>query len=72
MKQKCCFCKSKAEDSIEFECGNGANSSVAIWLCTGHLDEYEKDEYAFHDKYADQIEGEFMENLISYADSLRG
>lgn len=68
---KCAICKNIAPDSIEIECGNNAENSVALWLCEPHLDEFEKDEWAFRDKYDDKIEGEWLEDMLSYADSLR-
>lgn len=71
MKGHCSLCKEPAIESIEFECGNNAENSVAMYLCQNHLDEYDKDEYAFQSKYADKIEGEWMEDMLSYADSLR-
>lgn len=72
MKGHCGLCKHEAVESIEFECGNNAENSVAMYLCENHLAEYDKDEYAFQDKYANQIEVGWMEDMLSYADSLRG
>lgn len=68
--KKCAICKSPAEDSIEFECGNGAENSVDMYLCESHLAECEKDECAFQDKYAEKIESEWLSDMLSYADSL--
>lgn len=72
MSNYCALCKhTKAEDSIEFECGNNAENSVSVWLCEAHLKEAEESEYAFRDKYAEKLESEWMESQICRAEALR-
>ena len=72
MSNYCVLCKrSKATDGIEIECGNNAENSVMLWLCEEHMAEFDNDEWAFRDKYSDKIEGAWLENMLSYADSLR-
>jgi hypothetical protein len=71
MKRHCALCRNEAPDSIDLECGNNAENSVALWLCDAHYDEFEKDNYAFQDKYADKIEDEWLETQLAQADALK-
>ena len=72
MSNYCVLCKrTKADDGVEIECGNNAENSVILYMCEAHMAEFENDEWAFRDKYSDKIEGEWLKNMLSYADSLR-
>lgn len=68
---RCSVCKKHSVDSMEFEGGNNAEFSMIFEMCQEHWDEYEKDEYAFRDKYAELIDNECYERLIDQADALR-
>ena len=68
---RCSLCKEASVESLEFEGGNNAELSVTMGLCETHLAEYDKDEYAFQDKYADQINTGCYDQLVSNADALR-
>lgn len=68
---RCAICKQHAVDSIEFEGGNNAELSMIFNMCQAHFDEYEKDEWAFRDKYAEKIDNDCYERLIDQADSMR-
>ena len=67
----CQLCKQPSEDSLEFETGNNAEYGVVIYLCAAHLVEYGIDEYAFQDKYAEQILGALYESWRGQADYLK-
>jgi|WetSurMetagenome_2_1015567.scaffolds.fasta_scaffold212049_3 hypothetical protein len=72
MSKYCVLCKhTKAEDSIEVECGNNAENSVNLWLCEAHLKEADDDYSAFSDKYGEKIESEWMESMCCRADMLK-
>jgi hypothetical protein len=72
MSSYCFICKhTKAEDSIEVECGNNAENSVTLPLCEAHLQEAEDTGYDFQCKYAEKIEEEWLENQLGHADMLR-
>lgn len=65
---KCILCKAPAVEGLEFEGGNNAEFSCTFWVCEKHLEEYDKDEYAFQDKYASHIDDECYDTLIAQAD----
>jgi len=67
----CAICKQPEVESLDFEAGNNAEVPVSVRVCQSHLDEYDKDEYAFHDKYADRIEELAAEKWVDLADHLR-
>ncbi len=69
MTMRCGLCKNEAPDSVEFECGPGANYSIDFPLCDDHFAEYDLDEYAFQDKYAEQILEGLYENWRGMADA---
>jgi len=72
MSNYCVLCKhSKAEDAIEFECGNNAENSIQLWLCEAHLKEAEDTGYDFQEKYADKIENEWLETQLARADMMK-
>lgn len=52
---KCLLCENGAVDSICFESGNNAEIPVDVDLCQEHLEEQEKTDYAFEQKYAYEI-----------------
>lgn len=68
---KCRFCKTEAVDEMEFETGNGANYQVFIPMCEVHLKELEDTGYDFEEKYAEQIYGEYCEDLRGQIDAMR-
>ena len=68
---KCSLCKEIAVDEREFEGGNNAEFSMTMQLCEVHFNEYEKDEWAFRDKYGEKIDDGCYDELISRADMLR-
>jgi hypothetical protein len=55
MKTKCFLDENQAVDSVDFETGNNAEYSVNVGLCQVHLDELEKTEYKFEEKYGAEI-----------------
>jgi len=60
---RCDICKEPAVETLEFEGGNNAELSMTMAVCEACLAEYEKDEYAFQDKYADKINDGCYEEL---------
>lgn len=71
INMSCSLCKQPAVDSREFEGGNNAEFSMIMEMCETHFQEYEKDEFAFMDKYTSQIDDGCYERLIDRADALR-
>src|SRR6266705_841488 len=69
MVMKCDLCKEPVVETLEFEGGNNADLSTILGLCEAHLAEYDKDEYAFQQKYADKINKGCYEQLISNAEA---
>ena len=67
----CSFCKHPSVENMEFEAGNNAEVPVSFPVCQPHLDEFDKDEWAFRDKYGDKIEDMAAEHWVDLADSLR-
>lgn len=67
----CRICKQTEVDRLEFEAGNNAEVPVSFPVCEHHWNECEADEWAFRDKYGDDIEQMAAEHWIDLADSLR-
>ena len=72
MSNYCFLCKhTRADDSVEVECGNNAENSVQLDMCEAHMKEFDDLGYTFQEKYGQQIEDEWLEAQLARADSLK-
>jgi hypothetical protein len=67
----CRICKLPTVEHLEFEAGNNAEVPVSFPVCEKHLEEFDKDEWIFRDKYGDKIEDMAGQHWIDLADHLR-
>jgi hypothetical protein len=65
----CSLCKNPTVETLDFEAGNNAEFASFVRVCEVHLDEYDKDEWAFRDKYAAKIDDLAYESLIDIAEA---